>query len=90
MMMTKLSHPILLPKTRACVKRYAGQAKWMYFLIENDGLLEKYNNIWDKVRANFKKELDSVFVNDKNFLKTKIKSDCDEGLQIFMIKKFLR
>ena len=26
---------------------YDGQTKWMYFLIEDDNLLEKYNTIWD-------------------------------------------
>ena len=26
----------------------------MYFLIEDDDLLEKYNNIWDKVSADIK------------------------------------
>ena len=37
---------IMLPKTSAYVK-----GKWMYFLIEDDDLLEKYNTIWDKVSA---------------------------------------
>ena len=27
------------------------------FLIEDDGLLKKYNNIWDKVSADIKKEI---------------------------------
>ena len=36
---------IRLPKTRAYVKNYNGQSKWMYFLIEDDELLEKYNTI---------------------------------------------
>ena len=29
------------------------------FLIKNDDLLEKYNTIWDKFRADIKKEFDS-------------------------------
>ena len=49
----------------------------MYFLIENDGLLKKYNIVWDKVRAK-KKEFDSEHVYHKIFLKTKIKSHGDE------------
>ena len=44
----------MLPKTRAYVKSYDGQTKWMYFLIEDDDLLEKYNIIWDKVSADIK------------------------------------
>ena len=31
----------------------------MYFLIEDDDLLEKYKTIWDKVSADIKKEFDS-------------------------------
>ena len=47
----------MLPKTSAYVKRYYGQTKWMYFLIEDDDLLEKYNFIWDKVSTDIKKNL---------------------------------
>ena len=36
---------IMLPKTSAYVKSYDGQTKWMYFLIEDDEFLEKYNTI---------------------------------------------
>ena len=50
---------IMLPKTSAYVKGYGGQTKWMYFLIEDDDLLEKYNTIWDKVSADIKKEIHS-------------------------------
>ena len=46
---------IMLPETSAYVKSYDGQIKWMYFLIEPYGLLEKYNSICDKVCANIKK-----------------------------------
>ena len=42
---------IMLPKTSAYVKSYDGKTKWMYFLIEDDDLLEKYSTIWNKVSA---------------------------------------
>ena len=35
-------------------KSYDGQAKWMYFLIEDDEFLEKYDTIWDKVSTDIK------------------------------------
>ena len=50
---------MMLPKTSAYVKSYHGQTKWVYFLIEGDNLLEKYNAIWHKVSADIKKEFDS-------------------------------
>ena len=45
----------MVPKISAYVKIYDGQTKWMYFLIEDDDLLEKYNTIWDKVSPESKK-----------------------------------
>ena len=48
---------IMLPKTRAYVQIYNGYTKWMYFLIDVDYLLKKYNNISDKVSADIKNKL---------------------------------
>ena len=48
----------MLPKRSAYIKRYDRQTKWIYFLIEDDDLLEKCNTIWDKVSADIKKEFD--------------------------------
>ena len=47
---------------------YNGQTKSMYFLTEDDDLLEKHNTIWNKVSADRKKEFDSKPVYNKNFL----------------------
>ena len=46
----------------------------MYFLIEDDDVLEKYNTIQDKVSADIKKEFDSKPAYHKKILKTKIRS----------------
>ena len=78
----------MLPKTSAYVKSYDGQTKSMYFFIEDDDLLEKYNSIQDKVSSDIKKEFDSETVYDKNYLKIKIKSHGDEVTD-FYDKKFL-
>ena len=32
---------IMLPKINAYVKRYGGQTKWMYYMIEDNDLLKK-------------------------------------------------
>ena len=68
----------MFPKTSAYVKSYDGQTKWMYFLTEDDDLLEKYNTIWDKVSADMKTNFDSKPVYNKEFLKAKIKSHGNE------------
>ena len=47
----------MLPKTNAYVKSCDGQTKRMFFFIEDDDLLEKYNTIWDKVSADIEKKI---------------------------------
>ena len=61
----------MLPKTRAYVKSYDGQTKWMYFLIEDDDLLERYNTIWDEVSADIEKNLIASLSIIKSFKKPK-------------------
>ena len=58
----------MFSKTSAYVKSYEGQTKWMYLLIEDDGSLEKYNTIGDKVKfADIKKNLIASLSMIKNF-----------------------
>ena len=49
----------MFPYKSAYVKSDYGQTKWMYFLVEDDDILEKYNTIWGKVSTDIKKEFDS-------------------------------
>ena len=51
----------------------------MYFLIENEELLKKYNDIWTKVSNSMKKEFDSEPICDKELLRTKIKTYGDKA-----------
>ena len=53
---------IMLTKTSAYVK-----TKWIYFLIKDDDLLEKYKTIWDKVSADIKNNLIASQSTIKNF-----------------------
>ena len=46
-------------KTSPFVNSYDGQTKRIYFLIEDDDLLKKYNTFSDKFSADIKKEFDS-------------------------------
>ena len=50
---------LMLPKTSTYVTGYDGETKWMYFSMEDGDLLNKYNNIWNKVSNSIKKELES-------------------------------
>ena len=46
----------------------------MSVLIKDDEVLEKCNEIWEKVKNSIKKEFDSEPVQDEKYLKAKIKS----------------
>ena len=58
---------IMPPEISASVISFDGQTKWMYFLIEDDSLLEKYNTIWDKVNTDIKDKLIASQSTLKNF-----------------------
>ena len=73
----------MLPKTSTYLSNCNGQTKWIYFLIENDDLSEKYNIIWDKVSAEVKQEFDSELVYNKKNLKTKIKPHGDKVTDLY-------
>ena len=79
---------IMLPKTTAYVKIYDGQTIWMYFLIEDDDLLEKYNTILDKVSADIQKNFDSESVYKKVIWKPK-QNIMTMKLLIFTMKRLL-
>ena len=57
-------------------------------MIKDDELLEKYNEIWEKVKNSLKKELDSEPVCNKKNLKDKIKSYNGKSTQIFTKIKY--
>ena len=52
-------------------------------MIEEEGLLENYNNFWDKISVDTKREFDSEPIHNKEFLKTKIKSHGDEVTEFY-------
>ena len=42
---------------------------WMYFLIEDYDVLEKYNTIWNKVSADIKKEYSDLMIASLSTIK---------------------
>ena len=64
---------VMLPKISA-YRRSLDETKFMSFLIKNDDLLEKYNEIWNKFNNTIKKGFDIAPVyNEKKHPKTKMK-----------------
>ena len=50
------------------------ETKFKSFLMKDDELLEKYNEIYEKVKNSLRKEFDSVPVYNKKYLKDKMRS----------------
>ena len=66
---------VMPPKMGSYIKGYDGETKWIIFLINDDGLLKKYNDFWNKVSNSIKKELacepiyNKIFGNQNNILR---------------------
>ena len=56
-------------------RRDFDETKYMSFLTKNDELLEKYNEIWDKVSNTIKKGFDSEPLCNINFYEGKISTN---------------
>ena len=50
------------------------ETKFKSFQMKDDELLEKYNEIYEKVKNSLRKEFDSVPVYNKKYLKDKMRS----------------
>ena len=55
-------------------RRDFDETKCISFLIKDDELLERYNEIWEKAISSITKEFDSEPVYNVKYLKAKIKS----------------
>ena len=61
---------LFLPKVSVC-RRDFDETKYMCFLIIDDELLEKYNEILEKVKNSIKKEFDSKPLSSEKYLNLK-------------------
>ena len=67
-LVTKLitkTRPFMLPKMSAYIRDFE-ETKYISFSIKNEELLEKYNEIWDKISNTIKKGLNSQLDTMKN------------------------
>ena len=67
---TKPLH-VIFPKPSAYEKICNVETDWIYLFIEDDELLETYNDIWNKVNNTIKKEIDCESITRKTFRKLK-------------------
>ena len=69
---------IKLPQMNAYTKYFDKINKYINFLVSDKKILEKYSEIWNKIKRLIKKEFNSEPVYNDKYIKTKIKIDNDK------------
>ena len=72
---------VKLPQMNAYAKFFDENSKYINLLINNEKTLEKYSEIWNKIKSLIKREFNSEPVYNNKHIKTKIK--------IYRVYKFL-
>ena len=55
------------------IKYFENGGKNMSFVIKDDDVLDKYNEIWDKIKETLSTKFHSMPVYDKKFIKAKVR-----------------
>ena len=64
---------IILPQMNGYIKYFKNSSKSMSFFIKDDDLLNKYNEIWDKVKEKLNIKFHSEPIYDKIYTKAKVR-----------------
>ena len=64
---------IILPQMSGYIKYFEYRGQNMSFLIKDDKVLEKYEQIWDVIKNELKIKFHSLPVYDKKYLKAKVR-----------------
>ena len=62
---------IILPQMNAYIKYFESSGKNMSFLIKDDDVLDKYNEIWGKIKDTLNIKFHSMPVYDEKYIKAK-------------------
>ena len=62
---------IISPQMSRYIKYFKIGGKYMSFMIKNEDMLDKYNEIWDKIKNKLKIKLHSTLVYDEKYIKAK-------------------
>ena len=55
------------------VKYFDKNSKYIYFVVNDEKILKKYNEIWNKIKKLFEKQFNSEPVHKDKYMKAKIK-----------------
>ena len=78
---------IMLPKMSGYRRNY-NETKYMSFLVNENDLLERFNEIWDKFSNTIKKGFDSEPAYNKKYLKTKENLAKEKSIETFTMIKY--
>ena len=64
---------IILPQMTGYIKYFENGRKNMSFVIKDDDVLDKYNEIWDKIKKTLCIKFHSMSVYDEKYIKAKVR-----------------
>ena len=64
---------IILPQMAGYIKHFENGGKTMSFVIKDDDVLDKYNEIWDKIKETLNIKFHSMSVYDEKYIKAKVR-----------------
>ena len=64
---------IILPQMTGYIKYFENGGKNMSFVIKDDDVLDKYNEIWDKIKKTLSIKFHSMSVYDEKYIKAKVR-----------------
>ena len=64
---------IILPQMIGYIKYFENGGKNMSFVIKDDDVLDKYNEIWDKIKGKLNIKFHSMPVYDEKYIKAKVR-----------------
>ena len=63
----------MLPQMSGYIKYFENGGKSMSFMLKNDDMLDKYNEIWDKIKETLNVKFHSMSVYDEKYIKAKVR-----------------
>ena len=64
---------IVLPQMSGYIKYFENGGKNIFFVIKNDNVLDKYNEIWDNIKGELNTKFDSMTAYDEKYIKAKVR-----------------
>ena len=64
---------IILPQITGYIKYFENGGKNMSFIIKDDDVLDKYIEIWDKIKETLSIKFHSTLIYGENYIKTKVR-----------------